>query len=542
MGAMVFVHSVAQSPAPAGPGSCAPVKPTALEDDQAVMNAATTVAKQMIGVRMFDNSNSSAPPSIQQNWAAFNLAVLQEMQPACQLDKAVQNAVTAQAVSSQTDKQVTAPSAQAGGTSVVQKVGLPQLLGFAVENGAIANNVSGTTMTLSTTPYAFFSAFGARATQQTYNASGWFAHNTGVSATFNVGSASSLLASATRKQVSQWQVKATFRDSSIRSARVEPLFDNSDLKKSMDTYAGDFSDSALQILGPELNTPADKAYQAAWAAKFQSDVDAAIQAHDMARSSAIGLTLLKILDKNADYQRGLKIASTQLLNRGSLSSIVNKLRADQADFATKEAAFEKVIADLPRGWNGDLAFSQQFPATVNASGSTGSAAAAPAIPVYFKGELDLTCEPKASSADTGVPCPLRSSGTFTFNASAMFYPNPVAALHEKTFRGVQAALEGQWTLGPGFVHVKQANDDSRMTLSLSGNYQRLQENKDQKGKRPDIAIGNVNLSIPISSGVAIPLSFTVATAGEQINQSYVHGNFGLTFDLDKLAALLKANQ
>jgi hypothetical protein len=38
------------------------------------------------------------------------------------------------------------------------------------------------------------------------------------------------------------------------------------------------------------------------------------------------------------------------------------------------------------------------------------------------------------------------------------------------------------------------------------------------------------------------LSFTVANSSEQVTESYVKGNFGISFDLDKLSALLKARQ
>lgn len=540
----MYMASGAAGQTPATPSNCSSFKTSALESDPAIVSAATTLAAQMIG--NYDNANSTAAPPIQQFWGPFNITVLQEMRLNCQAsaraDTAVKNAVTAQAVTSQTNKQVTAPSAQSGGTSIVQQVGVPQLLALAIENGAIANNVSGTTMTLSTTPYAFFTALSrAPDTQQNYNAAGWATH-TGISASFNVGSSSDPLASATRKQVSAWQVKATFRDTSIRSAKVASLYDKSALKKSVDAYTADLSNSAFLSLGTALNTPADSAYQAAWAAKLQSDVAAANQAQDMTKSPGIAVTLLKILDGATTYQNGLAIAAGQMGSAGTLATLVKRLSIDQADFAQNETAFEKGIADLPKGWNGDIAFSEQFPTTVSPAATSTSATATPAIPAYFKAELDLTCEPFSTTTNTGAPCPLRSTGTFTFNASGMFYPNPAVTLHEKTFRGAQAALQGQWTLGPGFVRIKQANDDSKMTLALSGNYERLEENKDQPGKRPDIAIGNIKLSIPISAGVAIPLSFTAATAGEQISEKYVRGNFGLTFDLDKLAALLKANQ
>jgi len=35
---------------------------------------------------------------------------------------------------------------------------------------------------------------------------------------------------------------------------------------------------------------------------------------------------------------------------------------------------------------------------------------------------------------------------------------------------------------------------------------------------------------------------TVANSSEEVKETYVKGNFGMSFDLDKLASLLKAKQ
>jgi hypothetical protein len=551
---MVGINSIAQNPAApktpaktsgAAPG-CSNLNSKALETDPDLVNAVAAVVAQIIG--NYDNTRPSHPPAIRQFWGPFNAAVLGEMQPKCvsadALGIAVQNAVKAQAVTAQTNKQVTAPPAQGQGTSLVQKVGIPQLLALAVENGAITNKVSGTTMTLSTSPYAFLTAFGAVSdTQANYNVSAWATH-TGISATFNVSNSSDPLASVSRKQVSQWQAKATFRDTSIRSKSVATLYANSDLKKVADAVAIDLSNSWFVTVRTDLDIPADNAYQKAWAANLETDVADAQRTGDSAKSDVIATALLKILDADQDYQTGLKNSYAQISSEASLSALVKKLHSDRADFNEKETEFEKKIADLAKGWNGDFAFSEQFPATVTSISASGASASTTTatIPAYFQAELDVTCEPYSSSDNTGKPCPLRSTGTFTFNASAMFYPNPVASLNEKTFRGAHAALEGQWTLGPGFLRTKPENDKSNMTLSLSANYERLEENKDQPKKRPDLAIGNIKLVIPISAGVALPVSFTAASAGEQNKEKYVRGNFGITFDLDKLEALLKANR
>jgi hypothetical protein len=156
--------------------------------------------------------------------------------------------------------------------------------------------------------------------------------------------------------------------------------------------------------------------------------------------------------------------------------------------------------------------------------------------------VDITCDPKTGATPSGAQCVLGKHTSITGNFSTTFYTNPNAALNEQTFRGAQAALQAQWSLGPGFTKIKSANDKSQMTLSLSGSYQRLQENKDQKGKRPDIVLGTLTLEVPISGGTSVPFSVSVANASEQVKGTYVKGNFGVTFDLDKLASLLKASQ
>ncbi len=54
-----------------------------------------------------------------------------------------------------TDKQLGATSSGPGSTSLAEKPGIPDLLALALEHGAIEQSVSGTGLTLSTSPYAF---------------------------------------------------------------------------------------------------------------------------------------------------------------------------------------------------------------------------------------------------------------------------------------------------------------------------------------------------------------------------------------------------
>ncbi len=559
------------------PEPCPTLSWDGLENNAAIVAAATNLATAMLRGYI---ANTRKEPDIGNQLGDFHEKLLGTMWAACvqkespwpvpALSKSAQAPnsqfqATAQATTGQANKQVGAPPSSDGSTSAAEKVGIPQLLGIAVEDGAVTSNVTGTTMTLSTTPYGFFTAFGKEPdTQADYKKFSFFSQ-VGVSATFNVANSSDALASVTRKQVSQWQTKVTFRDTSTRASAVNEFYKTSGLEAVATKLEGDRSGPDLTRIVVTLDPLADAVYQKAWKPTLLPLVSSAPVTGDTGNSkqlAAIATAFLKALDQDEHYQTALKAASQQIdLSNNALESALNSLQADYQKYLELEPVFFAEVKNLTKGWNGDLAIGQNYPTTVTTS-STSSAT--PAIPAYLYAEVDWTCDPKktppspsstsegttpSASATTthnafaakATQCFLFSNGSWTGNFSGNFYTNPNTALNEKTFRGVTAAVQAQWKLGPGLVKIKSANDDSQITLSLSGNYQRLQENKDQKSKRPDIVLGNVKLEIPISSGVSFPLSLSVANAAQQIKGTYVKGNFGVSFDLDKLASLLKAN-
>src|SRR5204863_6794651 len=71
-----------------------------------------------------------------------------------------------------TDKQVGASARSAGSTSAIEKPGFARLLGFAVESGAILQDVSNSTLTLSTSPYILYTMNGGD-TVENYNRAGF---------------------------------------------------------------------------------------------------------------------------------------------------------------------------------------------------------------------------------------------------------------------------------------------------------------------------------------------------------------------------------
>ena len=562
-----------------------------LEGNPTVLTAAGSLATQMVG--RYNSDPAKNQPDLDKEWGVFNAKVLAAMHPSPSCVRASVEAASkipekgkelataaATGTTSQSNKQIGAPASSDGSTSAVGKVGLPQLLGLAVEDGAITSKVSGTTMTLSSTPYAFVVAFGKDQdldTEGNYNKY-QLATRMGISATFNVANASDSLANATRKQVSQWQTKLTFRDTSTRSGAVRRLYyQPNGLDKSgqpicldkggqpicLNTAAGAV-DAALSdeaLIKPEtlLEKPAVAVYKQAWSTELEPLVKAAAAGDtDGSQKQGVATKLLQLLDKDTDYQ---KVLSVELGNVDpNLSTAIGKYLGAVQTYNKLEPLFEKDVQNLTTGWNGDVVFGQKFPTTATTSNATtpsttssalgaatasvSSSSATPSIPAYLFAELDLTCaptKPGGSGAQKPRHCGIFSGGSWTGNFSGSFYTNPNSALNEQTFRGATGALQAQWELGSGPLKIKNANDASKMTLSAACNYQRLQENKDQKGKRPDIALGNLKLEIPISSGVSFPLSFSVANATEQIKETYVKGNFGISFDLDKLASLLKAN-
>ena len=133
--------------------------------------------------------------------------------------------------------------------------------------------------------------------------------------------------------------------------------------------------------------------------------------------------------------------------------------------------------------------------------------------------------------------------SLTANFISSFYTDPKASLNEKTFRGGKTALQLQWDLPPGpFKKFLDTNDTSKSTLSLNSSYERLQENSGEKGKKADIVLGSAKLQFPLRSGMSFPVSVTFANSAEQVKGNYVVGNFGISFDLDALASLIKANK
>jgi len=481
-----------------------------------------------------------------------------------------QDTAKAQSTTAQTNTQNGAPASSDGSTSAAQKVGIPQLLGLAVENGAVTNTTRGTTMTLSTTPYAFVTAFDRKQdTAKNYYDSTFVTH-LGISSTFNVANTADPLQSATRKAISQWQAKYTFFDTSARSRKVEMLY-MQDVYPAAETMLSAYDHLNAEELAylEKLRKAAVSAFGGAgdacnggatgtWATSLLPIVKAAANAKEYEtgkgeNTDKLAAALLKALDSDSGFHAALTEAEQ---DAGIAQATSAYWTAHDGAYSAALKKFQTAVKDLPKGnshgFNGDAAFGEVFPtSTTSLSGSSsasssltsststgGSTTAKPPTPAYLQGEADLAYTPPTALAkqNPGIP-------SLTANFIGSLYPNPNLALNETTLRGGKVAVMSQWDLPPGpFKQLLSLNDKSKMTIALSSSYERLQENHDQKGKKADILLGNVKISVPLPGGVSFPLAMSFANATSQVKGNYIVGNFGITFNLDALAALAKAKQ
>ena len=239
----------------------------------------------------------------------------------------------------------------------------------------------------------------------------------------------------------------------------------------------------------------------------QKAIVAALPAHSGETESQVSAALKPILAAAFDDNLAPVLHS---LSAHPDAEVAEYLKAQQA-YIDGNNAFQTAIAGLVTAPVASLTYNYQQPTNATAYHEAGF---------------------------TFADSTLKNSGDLTANASVFLYSKTNAAANQGTFRGASAAIQytAKFKRSP---FVKDASDQSPVTLAFSGKYDRVQENQHVAGKKADIGEGNVRLTIPLPGGLSFPLSCTFANAGQTINESYVRGNFGLTFDLDKLSALLK---
>jgi len=405
-----------------------------------------------------------------------------------------------------TDKQISAVSSATGSTTLVEKPGLVTFLSYAVEHGAIAKAVNGTSLTLTTSPYSLLVLGEGGDTAQNFDKLAfWRRFN--MSASFNMTDQSNVLNNVTTKQLSDYSGKVSLiGDRSTRSSKFRDLWNK------------DFA----PLIQRRLNTLTKG--QVALLDKLAENSPAFLDTSDSVKS--------ELLKNIADSLQG----KTQMSDTDK-SSITDKIFA-----ALHDGVYQQVktgAVDVPKDTR-DFINTNVIPALGSAN------EALIAARENLKDAIDkFTKRPLLTFEYTGHRNATQSGYAefkllydqhvapldVVINAGFSTYNTPSPALHQGRIREYHGNLElGGKATNPFPVTDR---DLAKVTYSVSAQLERFEE------KGTNIAVANFRLELPIAAAVSIPLSVSYANKTELLNEKEIKGHFGLTFDLDKLYALTR---
>lgn len=417
-----------------------------------------------------------------------------------------------------TDKQHGTTATAGGSTSAVEKPGWSDLLGFAIEHGAIQQEVGSTALTLSTTPYAFIvpSQDDTAAANRQYG----YLKRLGFSASFNISDKNSPLLNVKRKNLSQYSARLNLLGQRGPNTRE---FDErwiSVIKPAIQSYLNKLSGGIETLFGANTNF---QDYRTLVINSAATDIQTYLSANDVtvmsdtakkaAKAKVAGMILCalkaKVFDEVKSDGSG-KIKIDKAAADHIVGTVLPSLIAARKQVGEAKDMFQQMLKDFERKPEASMSYTNNRPPTGTEYG---------AFNFLYQQYLGNT------------------SIKMTFNAGPSFYHRPDPKLNQHTFRDFFSTISFEGRRESPFKTA--AVDLSPMTYSLTARYQRFPENRGLPKKKADIAVVQFKLEMPISKGFTVPLSLTYANATEQIKERRIRGNFGVTFDLDKFLAVKK---
>lgn len=387
----------------------------------------------------------------------------------------------ARAEEGRTDKQLGAD----GSTSLVTKGGIPRVLALAVENGALDQTQSGTTVTLRGSPMGLVHALANRGYLAMYvegdpalNVLQRFSFGVSFDTSRGLAAGESPTLTARARQLSSITGRLTLLDHrEPRRAQYDDRWNNfAAVQQGMTSAAVSFAAAAR-----------DDQALAAWLQR----ANIAIAAAPPERVEAVIRTQLA----------GLPSIAVS----GATLAAVATARARYDELLEARAT---VLAEVDRG--AQLVF-------------------------------DYTNDRPLDGNDTSNVRLVGSIGgmvNLTGNVSATFYNSKPSGV-TKPARDISAALQLDLPLG-------RPESVGRFVLSVSAKFESLLSDVPGpagfllSGTKGSIGVGQVKLTIPIKDSAAkVPLSFTVASRSELVKERIVRANVGVTYDLDAVFARFK---
>lgn len=412
-----------------------------------------------------------------------------------------------------TDKQIGATARALGSTSLFEKPNFSNLLSFAIEHGAIQKEVNETSLTLSTSPYALLASINGD-TSTNYRKYDFF-NRLGVSANFNLTNQDNVLANASRKQLNEWSVRLRLnRDRTARGRDFQAYWDANVLPRIQQR-----SIVLTAALNETFNkTPALGKLRRAVRNRFEgttgflmTTITAQAGAAQAAQESAVKQEILCRLKEEVYTPLNTGVIPVDVALRDSINKSITdfanaQLEADEGRQGVRDEL--KRLNDKPTS---SISYTNLRPAI----GSYYS---------VFRGSYMQ----KAFS-----PMKLIANGELSI------YHNPNPALNQQRLRDAIFSLSFEGSAGRSPFIITDM-DESAITYSFTGSYQRLLENTRGPNRKADIGSAQFKLEIPVFTGFKLPLAITYSNATEERNKSHFRFNFGFGLDADTLAALLRA--
>lgn len=391
------------------------------------------------------------------------------------------------------DKQNGGTDTNAGSTNLVSKGSVPAVLGFAVENGAITKDQSGTTITFRGNPIGIVEALRKKGYIDSYNdqsSSAKFFRGLSFAVSFdsNRGTMPGTF-TGDKQQLSSY----SFRYNIFNRRDPRNKFYKDEWNKLVENQ-GNIIVGSLGNLAKDLTNNPNSPL-----AKWEQSAVEAIQ-----KASADEMENVV----NAEFA---KLANTELTP------------AQKQQIETFGKAFDSFLSDR------DKILDYASHAPIVAFEYTNIRRVSLPDLSNFKGIFE-----------TGL---FKGKASLTANGSFTIF-NSMPRNDNQRVRDFQLAAQFDIPLN---IEIQKTGN---FILSISGMYKRRLKNAAMveddmmnvslKNRGFDNAIGQVKLTVPVKgSGVKIPLSVTFANRTDLIKEKEVKGNIGITFDLDYIFTKFK---
>ncbi|MDT5159049.1 MAG: hypothetical protein QOH51_3406 [Acidobacteriota bacterium] len=410
-----------------------------------------------------------------------------------------------EAEEARTDKQVEGGPSNSGTTSLVVKGGAPSVLGFAVSNGALVQSQSGTTVTFRGNPIGIIKLLNNKTFDESYfedekDPTTRFLKKTSFSVSFNTDRGQTPgVFTADKQQVSAYSVRYEFineRDPRHRSHQ--------------EALARFLAEEGVNLTGTIAQTM-QALTEVTGAEAGANPLDRAIRFKDPALQSWFQET------------RALITAAAAGDVEATFKSQLDKFPVDkQLTTETRD-----IIDHFAEGFSGYLSARNKLLDEI-AKGKV--------ITFEYTNNRGVNA-PDLSNfrfiAETGI---FGGKADLTANASfTIFNSRPAAG----TNRVRDFEFSGQ--LDKPF----KVSGVGNFIFSFAGKYERALENVTAldgtvlPNTKGDIAVGQIKLTIPFLDGMKLPISLSFANRTELVREKEVRGNFGFTFDIDKILAKFK---